>query len=185
MLHRFVLLLVLFLWGSGLHQVRAQEEARKPLRIDTNHSTLGFSVPIVGGLSQVTGKFTDFDVQIIWDEADPAASSVQATLQVASIDTGIDDRDSDLQSPNFFDVATYPTLTFESDHIEQQGEGFLAHGTLTMKGVSERGCLAVPGAQPLPVGWRYLARVRSRLYPGPDGVRYHLGAFHRPVLRRQ
>jgi polyisoprenoid-binding protein YceI len=118
-------------------QARAPKDVvEKPLRIDKNHSTLGFEVPIVDGLSKVTGKFTDFDIQIIWND-DPAQSSVQAAIQVASIDTGIDDRDGDLRSDNFFDAATYPEITFVSDEITGEGEEYGAHGTLTMHGVSE------------------------------------------------
>jgi polyisoprenoid-binding protein YceI len=90
----------------------------------------------------VTGKFTDFDVRLFWDEADLTASSVEATIQVASIDTGIDDRDGDLRSDNFFDAATYPTITFVSHRFERQGDSYLAHGTLTMKGVAQQ--IALP-----------------------------------------
>jgi len=114
---------------------QAQDEP-KPLRIDKNHSTIGFVVPIVGDLSEVTGKFLDFDIQIVWDD-DPTKSSVATTIQVASVDTGIDDRDNDLRSPSFFDVAKYPTITFESDKIERSEANYVAHGTLTIKGVSK------------------------------------------------
>lgn len=127
---------LIVLAGSVPAQAQDTDE-RKPLRIDTNHSTLGFSVPIVGGLSKVTGKFTEFDVQLFWDGADLANSSVRTTIQVTSIDTGIEDRDNDLRGSSFFEIVTHPTLTFESDHFEQQDEGYLAHGTLTMKGVSK------------------------------------------------
>lgn len=113
-----------------------KEVAPVPLRIDKNHSTIGFEVPIVGGLSRVTGKFTDFDVDLIWHE-DLAQSSVRATIRVASIDTGIEDRDADLRSANFFDVATYPEITFVSDRMTGSGEDYVAHGTLTMHGVSQ------------------------------------------------
>jgi polyisoprenoid-binding protein YceI len=63
-------------------------------KVDHNHST----IPIMGGLSKVPGKFTDFDAAVIYDEADIAKSSVNATIRVASIDTGIADRDKDLRS---------------------------------------------------------------------------------------
>ena len=112
------------------------QDGPKPLRIDKNHTTIGFEVPIVGDLSEVTGKFVDFDIQVLWNE-DPAESSVSVTIQVASVDTGIDDRDDDLRSPSFFDAAKHPTITFESDKIERIDSNYVAHGTLTIKGTSK------------------------------------------------
>ena len=128
-------ILTLLIVAVALGSIRAQDE-KKPLRIDTNHSTIGFEVPIVGDLSEVTGKFTDFDIVLHWDEEEPANSSVSTTIQVASVDTGIDDRDADLRSPNFFDAATNPTITFVSDSIAGSGEDYVANGTLMMNGVS-------------------------------------------------
>lgn len=107
-------------------------------KVDRNHSTIGFEVPIMGGLSKVPGKFTDFDVAVVYDEADVARSSVNATIRVASIDTGIADRDKDLRSAGFFDVDKFPTITFASQSIEKKdATHFVAHGTLTMKGVAK------------------------------------------------
>jgi polyisoprenoid-binding protein YceI len=106
-------------------------------RMDTNHSTIGFTVPILGGLSEVEGKFTDFAVRIVNDEADPARSSVEATIQAASISTGVAPRDNDLRGPNFFDVARFPTITFKSTRVEHRGEQWVAVGDLTMHGVTK------------------------------------------------
>ena len=117
-------------------------DALAPLCIDRNHSTIGFEVPIIGGISKVTGKFTDFDVQLVWDVENLSNSSVLTTIQVASVDTGIDDRDNELRSGGFFDVAMHPTITFESNEITGNGDGYLAHGTLTIKGVSKE--IALP-----------------------------------------
>ena len=129
-------ILTLLIVVVALGSIRAQDE-KKPLRIDTNHSTIGFAVPIVGDLSEVTGKFTDFEIVLNWDEEEPANSSVSTTIEVASINTGIVDRDADLRSSNFFDVATYPTMTFVSESIARSGPDYVANGTLTMKGVSK------------------------------------------------
>ena len=105
-------------------------------RIDRNHSNLGFAAPILGGLSKVRGKFSDFTVQLNFDAADPAASSLRAVIKPASIDTGIADRDEHLRSPDFFDVAKFPEAVFESTRIEKAGAGFVAHGRLTIRGVT-------------------------------------------------
>lgn len=104
--------------------------------VDKNHSTIGFAVPILGGMSKVRGKFTDFDVQITYDEADITKSSVIATIKAASIDTGIENRDKHLRTADFFDVEKYPEITFQSKRIEKRGERLTAFGTFTMHGVS-------------------------------------------------
>ena len=104
---------------------------------DVNHSNLGFSIPIMGGLSHVRGKFTDFKVSIVYDDKDVAKSSVDAVIKAASIDTGIDGRDKHLRTADFFDVDKNPEITFKSSRIEKKGKGFIAHGTFTMHGVSK------------------------------------------------
>jgi len=91
----------------------------------------------MGGMSKVTGKFTDFDVAVVYDEGDITKSSVNATIRVASIDTGIPDRDKDLRSDGFFDADKFPTITFVSHSIEKKDGKIIAHGTLTMKGVAK------------------------------------------------
>jgi polyisoprenoid-binding protein YceI len=110
--------------------------------IDKNHSSVAFHVPIMGGMSKVHGKFSDFDIQLNYDETDVSKSSVTATIKVVSIDTGIHDRDEDLRGDNFFDAAKYPNIVFESKRVEKQGDHILATGTLTMHGVSRE--IALP-----------------------------------------
>jgi len=105
--------------------------------IDTNHSTIGFSVSIMGGLSKVTGKFTDFTVNLKHDEEDITKSSVSVVIKVMSINTGHTDRDNHLRTADFFDVEKYPDITFQSNRIEKKGQQLLAVGTLTMHGVSK------------------------------------------------
>ena len=115
----------------------APVEERKPVRIDRNHSTMGFNVPIVLGLSKVTGKFTDFSVDLIWDAENLSSSSVNVTIRPESIDTGIDGRNEHLRSEDFFDVEVYPEITFVSSSIMRNGEGYVAQGTFSMHGVSK------------------------------------------------
>ncbi len=106
-------------------------------QIDTAHSNVGFAVPILGGLSTVRGKFTDFTVQIVHDDADMSKSSVKAVIKAASIDTGIERRDAHLRNPDFFEVEKFPEITFESKRVVKKGSGFVAHGTFTMHGVAK------------------------------------------------
>jgi polyisoprenoid-binding protein YceI len=114
-------------------------------RFDTNHSTIGFRIPIAGGMSEVEGKFTDFAIDVAYDDQNVANSSVTAVIQAASIDTGIPDRDKHLRSADFFDVAKYPEVKFVSSSIEKRPDGFVAHGTFTMHGVSKE--IALPFRQ--------------------------------------
>src|SRR5215813_13548048 len=117
--------------------VAAQTGSSRPYPIDTNHSTVGFSVSIMNGLSKVTGKFTDFAVTLTNDEKDITKSSVSVVIKTASINTGIAARDNHLRSAEFFDAEKYPEITFQSSRIEKKGKQFIAVGTFTMHGVSK------------------------------------------------
>ena len=137
MLKRTVLPVLLF-----AVTVAAQVSTSRPYPIDNNHSTVGFSVPILGGLSQVKGKFTDFAITLNNDEKDITKSSVSVVIKAASLDTGIEGRDRHLRSADFFDVEKYPEITFKSERIEKKGKQFIAHGPLTMHGVTKQ--IALP-----------------------------------------
>ena len=65
-------------------------------------------------------------------------SKIEAIIQVSSINTGIPDRDKDLQSDTFFDSANHPEIRFESEEIVTDGEGYIARGSFTMRGVSRQ-----------------------------------------------
>lgn len=103
---------------------------------DRAHSSVTFCVKHMV-LSTVCGKFRDFDAAILLDTTDAAKSSFTGTIKTASITTDQDQRDSDLKSPNFFDVEKFPEITFKSSKIEKTKDGYMASGTLTMKGVSK------------------------------------------------
>ncbi|HYJ86435.1 MAG TPA: YceI family protein [Pyrinomonadaceae bacterium] len=109
---------------------------------DAAHSNIGFSMPIMGGLSHVRGKFTDFTVAIVYDDGDVTKSSVNATIKATSVDTGIERRDAHLRNADFFDVEKFPEITFASSRIEKKGKQLVAHGTFTMRGVAKE--IALP-----------------------------------------
>jgi polyisoprenoid-binding protein YceI len=117
--------------------IAAQVNTARQYPIDTNHSTIGFSVSIMDGLSKVNGKFTDFSVTLSNDEKDITKSSVSVVIKAASINTGIAARDNHLRSADFFDVEKYPEITFQSQRIEKKGKQLFAVGTFTMHGVSK------------------------------------------------
>jgi polyisoprenoid-binding protein YceI len=104
--------------------------------IDKVHSTMGFEVRHL--FSKVPGKFDDFSGQVQFDEADPEKSSVQVNIKAASIDTANEQRDKDLRSPNFFDAAKYPEITFKSKSVKKTGDSTAdITGDLTMHGVTK------------------------------------------------
>jgi polyisoprenoid-binding protein YceI len=109
---------------------------------DKAHTTVMFQVRHI--VTNVTGKFKDFDGQILVDKANPAASSVEFTIQAASIDTNEPKRDEHLRSADFFDVANNPKLTFKSTSVKATGKDVYAvTGDLTMRGVTKPVTLTV------------------------------------------
>ena len=103
---------------------------------DKNHSTIGFRTRHLG-ISTVRGYFTDADVKLNLEGDDPTKWSMNATIQAASIDTGIERRDDHLRSESYLDVAEFPTITFETRRVEPRGEGFALIGSFTMHGVTK------------------------------------------------
>jgi len=106
-------------------------------RIDRNHTTIGFAASIVG-LSKVTGKFPDFEGNIIVPEdGDLAKATVSVRIQAASIDTGIADRDAHLRTPDFFATEKFPQITFQSKSIRKTADGYVVRGDFSLRGVTK------------------------------------------------
>jgi polyisoprenoid-binding protein YceI len=109
---------------------------------DKGHSSIGFQIRHL--FSNVPGKFDDFTGTIQFDEANPEQSSVEVTIQTASIDTGVKMRDDDLRSANFFDATKFPETTFKSKSVKKTGDNtFDVTGDLTMHGVTKEVLLKV------------------------------------------
>lgn len=114
-------------------------------KIDPNHTAAQFSVRHMG-ISTVRGAFTKVSGSVDYDPSNPAKSSVEATIEAASVDTRVETRDNDLRSPNWFDVAKYPTITFKSKSVQAAGSGKLKiTGDLTIHGVTKEVVLDVDG----------------------------------------
>ena len=110
--------------------------------IDKAHSEVTFQVRHL--LTKVRGRFSEFEGTIEYDEANPERSSVNVTIQAASVDTSERDRDTHLRSADFFDVEKFPALTFKSTRVTRKGsEGFDVAGDLTIHGVTRPVSLAV------------------------------------------
>jgi len=115
----------------------------KTWQIDPNHSAAQFSVRHMG-ISTVRGAFTKVSGTVTYDPADLSKTTLEATIDANSVDTRVERRDNDLRSPNFFDVAKYPSLTFKSKRVEAAGTGKLKiTGDLTIHGVTKEVVLDV------------------------------------------
>lgn len=115
---------------------RTPQEAAAAYQVDPAHSSINFAVRHYG-ISVVRGRFTDFAGTIRFDEKDVAKSSVEFTAKIASVNTDVAKRDEHLRSPDFFDAAKYPELTFKSSKVSKRGDEWVCAGTLTIKGVSK------------------------------------------------
>lgn len=104
--------------------------------IDAGHSHIQFSARHMM-IAKVRGRFQTFTGKVEFDEENPANSSVNVEIEVASIDTRDEKRDGHLTSPDFLDAANYPSMTFVSKRIEMvDGTHGKIIGDLTMRGVT-------------------------------------------------
>ena len=105
-------------------------------QLDKAHTTVGFQVRHI--FTMLGGKFQDFSGTIKVDRAKPESSSVEFTIQAASIFTNEPKRDEHLKSPDFFDVASHPTITFKSTSVKPGANNvYQVTGDLTMRGVTK------------------------------------------------
>ena len=103
-------------------------------KVDAVHSDVSFSVRHMM-VSKVRGRFTEFDATIVTAD-DQQASSVIATIDLTSIDTGNEQRDNHIRSADFFEVEKYPTMTYRSSGLRPNGEDWIVDGELTLHGVT-------------------------------------------------
>ena len=114
-------------------------------QIDPNHTAAQFSVGHLG-ISTVRGVFEKTSGTVNFDPADPAKTSIEATIDTSTVNTRVQMRDNDLRSPHFMDVAKYPTITFKSTRTEVSGAGkLIITGDLTIHGVTRQVVLDVDG----------------------------------------
>ena len=109
--------------------------------IDPVHSEVGFHVRHMM-VSKVRGRFRTFSGQIVTG-ADPLDSSVTAEIDLSSIDTGNEQRDAHIRSADFFEVETYPAMTYRSTGVRPHRDGYIVEGKLTLKGVTRQVPLAL------------------------------------------
>jgi polyisoprenoid-binding protein YceI len=127
---RIALVVLLFMTAG------AAFAATETYSFDKYHSLIGFRIRHV--VSKVEGRFKTFDGTITLDRGNPAASKVELTIQAASVDTAVEQRDNDLRSPNYFDVEKYPTITFRSTKVQPKGnDQYEVTGEFSMHGVTK------------------------------------------------
>jgi len=114
-------------------------------QIDPQHSSAQFAVTHLM-ISTVRGEFHGVKGTVVLDDQDITRSTVNVTIDATSVDTREPDRDKHLKSPDFFDVAKYPSMTFKSTKVEQVSPGELkVTGDLTIRGVTKQVILNVDG----------------------------------------
>ena len=114
-------------------------------QIDPQHSSAQFAVRHLG-LSTVRGAFSKLSGTMLLDDQDVTKSTIEVSIDVNTVDTREPDRDKDLRSERFFDVAHFPTMTFKSKKVEQLAPGRLrVTGDLTIHGTTKEVVLDVDG----------------------------------------
>jgi polyisoprenoid-binding protein YceI len=110
--------------------------APETYKIDPGHSNVGFSIRHF--FSKVPGRYKTYEGTIVLDPKDLAKTAINVTIDAGSIDTGLADRDKHLASPDFFDTAKFPKITFVSTEVTATGpKKATVKGNLTMKGVTK------------------------------------------------
>ena len=112
--------------------------------IDANHSTVGFAVKHAV-VATTRGRFTEFTGGATLDAANPEASTAWVDLQATSVNTGNEMRDGHLQSADFWDAASNPTITFRTTSAKLDGENLVTTGDLTIAGKSH----------PVDINWEF------------------------------
>jgi len=117
--------------GAGTMAAQASSWA-----IDKSHSEADFAVKHMG-ISTVHGSFRGVSGTVNFEAGNSAVWSVEATIDMNTVDTGVAARDTSLRSADFLDVAKYPTMTFKSTNVKTQGSTYLITGDLTLHGVTK------------------------------------------------
>ncbi len=162
----FVSLLGSMAWAADIYKV------------DPMHTRVGFSVRHLG-ISNVKGVFDQFEGLVVVDEG--KIKEATATIQVKSVNTRVQKRDSDLRSAEFFDAEKYPTITFKTKRVEGSGELTVLIGDFTMRGVTKELRLPVTVSPPIKDPWgkmRLGLEAKAKLNRKDYGIRYNqlLGA---------
>lgn len=132
---------------AGLFALAGAAFSQTVYDIDAAHSAARFSVRHMM-VSNVRGEFAKLSGSVVYDPAKPDATTIDATIDAASINTNNEKRDAHLKSPDFFDAAKFPTLTFKSKRAWKADGVLQVEGSLTMHGVTRDVVLLMEGPTP-------------------------------------
>jgi polyisoprenoid-binding protein YceI len=146
-------------------------------QVDPAHSSAQFSVRHMA-ISTVRGAFSKVSGTVVLDDKDISKSTVDVTIDANSVDTRVPDRDNDLRSDKFFDVAHHPSITFKSKKVEQVASGKLkVTGDLTIRGTTKEVVLDVEGpTAPMKDPWgntRTAATATTKINRQDFGVKWN------------
>jgi len=143
-------------------------------KVDPLHTSVSFSVRHLG-INSVKGKFKEFAGALVL-EGDTLMEA-RGTIQVPSVDTGVEKRDNHLRTADFFDAAKYPTITFKTKRVEQGGSGQpVLIADFTMRGVTKELRLPAKMSKPTKDPWggtRVGLEAKTKLNRKDYGINYH------------
>jgi polyisoprenoid-binding protein YceI len=146
-------------------------------QIDPVHSNVQFSVRHLM-VSNVRGTFTGVKGTVDYDPANPAATKIDVVIDVNSINTNDEKRDAHLKSPDFFDAAQYPAITFQGTQVKKESDSeFTVSGNLSLHGVTKPVVLQVeevsPEAKDPWGGIRIGAAAKTKIKRGDFGLNWN------------
>lgn len=145
--------------------------------VDTSHAFVQFKISHMG-FSTMVGGFKKFSGKFSWDKENPGASSVEITIETASLDTNWAERDKHLRSEDFLDVKKFPVASFKSSKYTGDSKGGKMEGVLTLHGVSKPLTLDVTAIGEGPDPWggqRAGFEATATLRRADWGIGYELG----------
>jgi len=168
---------IAILAGMALGLSLPAAAASSTWQIDPQHSSAQFAVRHLG-LSTVRGAFSKLSGTMQLDDQDITKSTIEVSIDVNTVDTREPDRDKDLRSERFFDVAHFPAMTFKSKKVEQVAQGKLrVTGDLTIRGTTKEVVLDVDGlAAPVKDPWgnqRIAASATTKINRQDYGVKWN------------
>jgi polyisoprenoid-binding protein YceI len=158
------LLTTSFAFSSSTGDKTKTMKMNKSYSIDNTKSNVGFSIEKYKIGSLISGKFTTYDGSFSYDAKTKTIDKVKANISISSINTADEKRDGHLKSPDFFDAAKFPTMTFVSTGSAKLENKNKFKGNLTLKGVSKEVELTISGVKKTKAGLEFTAQTTIDRY---------------------
>ncbi len=131
-----IILALFVVFAAAFTTKNANDDEATSWQVDKSHSAINFTINHF--FTPVDGSFDEYSADVKFDPADLENSSINVEIQVASVNTRNERRDGHLKTDDFFNAANYPSITFVSERITQDGENnFIAHGQITIRDVTK------------------------------------------------